>query len=239
MRPADASRVLAERLMGRTDWPQQIVLPPDRWDQGWLSYLAVRHFLAPHGKALPEPWRQEFDGAGGTVWRNPEALPLFLFPARLRRLPGHAAALAATVTNQRLATDAVVGDGPASDAAASGAAASGAAASGAAADTALPRGEVRAIRPRPNGFDLDVSSPTGGVVASSVSFARGWRGTAGGRQARVVEVNSAFLGVQVPAGTHRVELRYRPLGWTAGWLLCGLAAAAWGAHGGWKTLRRR
>jgi Bacterial membrane protein YfhO len=244
MRPADASRVLAERLMGRTDWPQQIVLPPDRWDQGWLSYLAVRHFLAPHGKALPEPWRQEFDGAGGTVWRNPEALPLFLFPARLRRLSGHAAALAATLTNQRLATDAVVGDGPAngataSDAAASGVEASGAATSGAAADTVLQRGEVRAIRPRPDGFDLDVSSPTGGVVASSVSFATGWRGTAAGRQARVVEVNSAFLGVQVPAGTHRVELRYRPLGWTVGWLLCGLAAAAWGVQGGWKALRRR
>ncbi len=223
MRPADASRVLAERLMGRTDWPQQIILAPDRWDQSWLSYLAVRHFLAPHGKALPEPWHKEFDGIGGAVWRNPEALPLFFFPARLHRLPGHAAALAATLTNHRLGTDAVM---------------SGAVVGDAAADTALQPGEVRGIRPRPDGFDLDVSSPTGGVVASSISFATGWRATAGGRQARVVEVNSGFLGVQVPAGTHRVELRFRPLGWTVGWVLCGLAAAAWGVHGGWRTFRR-
>jgi hypothetical protein len=214
MRPADVTRVLAERLMGKSGWPQQLTLAPGRFDQRFLNYLGVRHFLAPHGEALPEPWQKEFEGVGGVVWRNPQALPLFTFPRRLRRLPDRDAALAAALTSQHLRAVAILCD--------------------AAADTAEQQGEVRGIHALANGFDLEVSSPTGGVVASSVSFATGWRGTASGKQARVVEVNAAFLGVQVPAGTHRVELRYRPLGWTLGWVLCGLAAAAWGAHGAWR-----
>jgi hypothetical protein len=216
MRPADVSRVLAARLMGRADWPQQLILPPGRWDQGLFDYLGVRHFLAPHGAALPAPWHKEFEGIGGVVWGNPDALPLFFFPAQLHRFADHAAAFEATRTNHRLGTDADLSDAGAD---------------------ARQQGEVRSIRERSNGFDLEVSSQTGGVVASSVSFSSGWRGTADGRQARVVEVNSGFLGVEVPAGAPRIELRFRPLGWTVGWLLCGLAAVAWGARGTWEILR--
>jgi hypothetical protein len=217
MRPADVTRLFAGRLMGLRGWPpQQLTLAPGRLDQRFLNYLGVRHFLAPHDEAMPEPWQKEFEGIGGVVWGNPQALPLFTFPRRLRRLPDRDAALEAALTSERLRTVAILCD--------------------AAADTADQQGEVRGIHALANGFDLEVSSPTGGVVASSVSFATGWRGTANGKRASVVEVNAGFLGVQVPAGTHRVELRYRPLGWTLGWVLCGLAAAAWGAHAGWRRV---
>ncbi|MBV8199151.1 MAG: YfhO family protein [Acidobacteria bacterium] len=215
MHPADVTRMLAARLMGKSGWPpQQLTLAPGRWDQTFLNYLGVRHFLAPHGEALPAPWQKVFEGVGGAVWRNPHALPPFIFPKRLRRLPDRGAALAAAMTSERLRTVAVTCD--------------------AAVDTAEQQGEVSGIQALANGFDLAVSSPTGGVVASSVSFATGWRATAGGKPARVVEVNAGFLGIQLPAGTQRVELRYRPFGWTLGWALCGLAAAAWAVYGGWR-----
>src|SRR6185503_2113770 len=40
---------------------------------------------------------------------------------------------------------------------------------------ATQRGEVSVHRIETNGFVLDVTTPTGGIVVSSVTFVRGWR----------------------------------------------------------------
>jgi uncharacterized membrane protein YfhO len=87
------------------------------------------------------------------------------------------------------------------------------------------QGEVSAIRARSNGFDLQVRSPAGGTVASSVSYLPGWRSEIDGRESPAFEVNSGFLGFAVPPGTHRVRLDYRPAGWRLGLLLAALAAS--------------
>ena len=102
-------------------------------------------------------------------------------------------------------------------------------------------GRVRDIRVRSNGFDLAVDSAAGGIVASSVSYAPGWRATVGGREEPAVEIDGGFLGFQVPPGSHAVRLRYRPHGWTLGLALfaAGLAlslAAWWGRRRGWRAL---
>jgi Bacterial membrane protein YfhO len=54
----------------------------------------------------------------------------------------------------------------------------------------------------------------------------GWSATVDGRPAEVHKVDGAFRGVVVPAGTHRVVLRYRPPGMTTALWLAGLGLAA-------------
>ena len=78
---------------------------------------------------------------------------------------------------------------------------------------------------RPNGFDLLVDSPTGGVVASSVSYARGWKLWRGGAPQPVARVNYGFVGFAVPAGRHRLRLEYLPDSWIWGLRLFALGLA--------------
>jgi uncharacterized membrane protein YfhO len=53
-------------------------------------------------------------------------------------------------------------------------------------------------------------------------------------------VDYLLRGVMVPAGTHRVEFRYEPASWRAGWIISvlGLLAVA-GALGAGLRARRR
>jgi uncharacterized membrane protein YfhO len=87
------------------------------------------------------------------------------------------------------------------------------------------QGKVRLARVLPNGFDLEVATPTGGLVVSSVSHARGWRLEVGGREAGVRRVNGGFLGFEVPPGAHRARLDYRPKSWIWGLRLFALGIA--------------
>jgi uncharacterized membrane protein YfhO len=68
-----------------------------------------------------------------------------------------------------------------------------------------------------NGFELEVETPTGGLVTSTVSWSSGWqlRRDEGGEE-RVERADGAFVGFEVPPGRHRVTLRYRPDGWIWG-----------------------
>lgn len=47
------------------------------------------------------------------------------------------------------------------------------------------------------------------LVVSRLDFP-GWRATVDGKGATIARVNGAMMGVVVPRGTHRVELKYRP-----------------------------
>jgi hypothetical protein len=75
-------------------------------------------------------------------------------------------------------------------------------------------------------FDVEASADGHLVVAESVQD--GWRATLDGSPARVGSANVIFRAVAVPAGRHRVEMRYRPapVAWGAGLTAAGLAAAA-------------
>lgn len=172
---------------------------------GAESYLAVRYRLANRGRSLPPPWRPVFRGVGGRVWENPEALPLFFMPRRFLRVSDPAEVLARTQSWRALQDFSDLG-----------------VAEGGRGGTVPQKGTVRRIRPGSNRFDLEIESPTGGVVVSSVSYAPGWRLEIGERKGEVFEVNSGFLGFEVPPGRHAVRLLYRPLGWTVGLGLFGL-----------------
>jgi hypothetical protein len=161
-----------------------------------FDYFGVRYLLARHRRRLPKPWQAVFNGVGGRVWKNPAPLPLFFMPARIDRAPDPVRALETMLANADFAGSSVV-EAPAGP-------------------SAFQEGRVTIAKVRANGFDLDVESPAGGVVVSSVSHAAGWRLRRDGEEGSVLRVNAGFVGFEVPPGRHRVSLDYRPAGWTWG-----------------------
>ncbi len=76
-----------------------------------------------------------------------------------------------------------------------------------------------------------------GTVVFGESYFPGWRATVDGKPTPIREMYGCLRGVNIPAGSHRIEMRYRPasviLGAAMtglGWLLCGLLALAARAH---------
>jgi uncharacterized membrane protein YfhO len=107
-------------------------------------------------------------------------------------------------------------------------------------DAAAPRGAVQSL---PSGYDrmtFDVESSASALLVVSSSYHPGWSATVDGRPVRVNRANWVEMGIPVPAGRSRVELRYHTPGLVSGALLtlaCGLVAAFW--IGGWKLGRSR
>jgi hypothetical protein len=247
MEPAAAALVVGRSFHGRYQVGRQIFLAEYRYPQPMLDYLGVRYVLVRHRRKLFPPWEPVWDGQGGRIARNGSALPLFQMPARVQSAASPAAALAATLENGDFAASAVVEGKGGAGAPGSGAATAqrlGSAAgplSGGAGDPAPSRaageqrGRVEISRVRPNGFDLLVDSPTGGVVASSVSYARGWKLWRAGAPQPVARVNYGFVGFAVPAGRHRLRLEYLPDSWIWGLRLfaLGLAAILFAAAAAW------
>jgi hypothetical protein len=214
MHPARAAMLVSHGVQPRHWAAREPPGAPPRYPIEFLSYLAVRYLFTPPGERLPPPWEESWSGASGTLYRNPGALPLFFVPAQCRRAGNPDEAMQATVENADFAAHAVFEDmdSPASfEAAATG--------------HDRQSGTVHLDRAGANGFDLTASTPAGGLVASSVTFDRGWRVTVDGRSAAPVRVNAAFLGFPLPPGSHRVRLDYRPAGWVWGLRLCALGLA--------------
>jgi hypothetical protein len=64
-----------------------------------------------------------------------------------------------------------------------------------------------------------------GILVVSESWAPGWHARIGDDDLEVERVDYLFRGVKVPAGTHIVELTYRPLSWRIGWIVSLVAFA--------------
>jgi hypothetical protein len=73
-----------------------------------------------------------------------------------------------------------------------------------------PRGEVRAGARTAQGMEYSVTTPAPALLVMNEGYWPGWRARVDGREAEVLRVNGGMRGVVVPAGEHRVELRYRP-----------------------------
>lgn len=70
---------------------------------------------------------------------------------------------------------------------------------------------------------LEVRAEGPGVLVIAESWDPGWSAELDDAPARVLRVNQASLGLVLSAGVHRVRLRHRPLGFTAGLGLAGVA----------------
>lgn len=224
-RPAAPARFAGLRLGGRYVPGQHWIQPAGRYDLAAQDYLGLRYLLTRHRRRrLPGDWEQAYRHAGGRVFENPNVLPLFFLPDTVERLPvqqgrqeSARTALERALEIEDFARHAVVEVEETSTAPRS----------------PPQRGDAELTRLGANRFELEVSTATGGVVVSSVSWDPGWRVRLDGESAPLLRANSAFLAFEVPPGQHRVRLVYWPSGWRWGLVLCGgtlLGLVAWGVR---------
>lgn len=87
------------------------------------------------------------------------------------------------------------------------------------------QGAVRGLQLRPDRVRFETTATSDAYAVLVDAFDPGWRATVDGRPAPVLRANGAFRAVPVPAGTHGVELVYRPASVVAGLLVSAAAAA--------------
>jgi hypothetical protein len=101
-------------------------------------------------------------------------------------------------------------------------------------------GNATILVDRPGHIVIDVAAPRAARLALTERFHGGWKAEVDGRVVEAVAVEADFLGCPVPAGAHRVELRFMPrsfvygaIGSAAGVLLlvAGVLVIASGAPG--------
>lgn len=103
-------------------------------------------------------------------------------------------------------------------------------------------GSVHLRERLPDRIVAETESDGPGYVVVVEAFDRGWKATVDATPADVQRANVAFRAVAVPAGRHRVELRYRPpvVLWCASVsLLAWACVAAWIARRSFRALIRR
>ena len=75
-------------------------------------------------------------------------------------------------------------------------------------------------RRTPNLVEVEAKGP-GWLVLGEV-WAPGWQADVDGAPAKLFRTNVAFSGLALPAGSHKVTLRYAPTGWVWGrWISLG------------------
>jgi hypothetical protein len=176
--------------------------PVHNVDHPLLDFLGVRVVL---GSPAVPPSRtlERIDGdrfPPFTLYRNPDPLPRWFFPEAVDAIGrnGVAGWIAGLKNPRRVAVfqDEV---GTWRPAPASG-----------------PVPPPAVISSSPGRVLLEVPTGSPKVLASSVAWSRGWSAYSDGRALKTLVVNGAFLGVRVPGGVSRIELRFLPPGFTPG-----------------------
>ena len=190
-----------------------------------LALLCVGNLLQ-HPRDPPlAGQRPAYEGADARIYRNPAALPRAFLVDRQQVVDGAKAARntvtaagfparSVAVTEQRIAG---IPEGTATS-------------SPGAANIADYTAERVAVDTRSNRRSLLVLTD---------NWYPGWKAKVDGHDAPVERVDYLIRGVTVPAGAHRVEFRYDPASWRAGWIVSLLALVAVGAAAaiGWRRRR--
>lgn len=214
---------------------------PDR--NGWvrlldparpaLAFLGVR-YVFDHPSMTHRPGVEvAYLGRDAIVYENPRALPRLFVPAAIEVHGDPGEALAAARAIDDFAARAVAA-GPVLDLEVARGGAPVGRRNGRAEvlELEVDRGRVRAV--------VEAEEPA--LIASSQPAIPGWRLTVDGEPAEPVRVDGAFLGVEIPAGRHPVELLYAPASWRLGlWMAVAGALIAIGllAAPALQTRRRR
>jgi Bacterial membrane protein YfhO len=166
----------------------------------FLSFLAARWVLTETGFEPPAGWPKRAEGSGLRLLENPRALPIAFAPRYTRSEPDAARRLEVLAGVGDFAERGVVEDGPASD--------------------WRPNGPARVaiVEALAGRMEIEVRAEAPTLVATSIPAWPGWKAKIQGAAApvRIVPYNHAFLAVAVPAGTHRLTLRYLPDGFVYG-----------------------
>ncbi|HEX9161150.1 MAG TPA: YfhO family protein [Thermoanaerobaculia bacterium] len=75
----------------------------------------------------------------------------------------------------------------------------------------ITRARVDIVKARATRYELRVESAGPALIASSIPYWPGWVVTADGGRLEPLQLNSAFLGFLVPAGSKNVRVLYRPM----------------------------
>lgn len=171
-----------------------------------LAFLGAR-YLFDHPSMTHRPGVEvAYLGRDAIVYENPRALPRLFVPATLEVHGEPAAALAAARRIEDFAQRAVVAGSALDLAVEAGAAVRRDNGTAAVEELAVGRDRV----------DAEVVAETPVLVVSSQPAIPGWRLSVDGEAVSPALVNGAFLGIEVPAGRHRVELVYSPASWRFG-----------------------
>jgi len=92
-------------------------------------------------------------------------------------------------------------------------------------DPEAARSPARILQFRPHRTEAEVEARGRGLAVFSEMAFPGWRAEVDGRPAPLLTVHGLLRGVPVPAGRHRVELRYEPASYRAGTYCTVLASA--------------
>ncbi len=71
-------------------------------------------------------------------------------------------------------------------------------------------GSVEIVEYEPERVTLRTRGRSPAIVVLADAWFPGWEATGDGEPARVLRANVGFRGVAVPAGSHEIEMRYRP-----------------------------
>ncbi len=97
--------------------------------------------------------------------------------------------------------------------------------------------EVTITAYEPNRVAFDTKASTAAILVLSDNYHPGWRATVDGQPVPVVRANRVMRAVPVPAGEHRVEMRYLPTSFVVGAIVSLLALL--GLIGGYIVVRGR
>lgn len=175
-------------------------------DHPFLDFLNVRVVASsigsPPAATLERIDGDQFFGGLFRLYRNPDALPRYFLPKSAVAIEDSDAAVRAFVSTMEDPWRVAVFDPRATV-------------------WTGAEGVVAASSPHPGRLELEVPGTGERLLATSLRQPSGWHAAAG---METLVVNGGFLGVRVPPGAARVELRFRPPGLRAGFLLSGLAA---------------
>jgi len=176
-----------------------------RFDSPLVDLLNVRWVISDH---LPAPgWQERFrPRAGGatpaarhepswdrrlSVWENPHVLPRSFIVHRAQIVSGGAAELAA-LARLDPRKQVLLEHAP----------------SLALPEAELPLEPARVVEVVRDRMVIEAESAAPGILVVSEAHYPGWRATVDGEPAELLRADYALRGVALPAGRHRVELRY-------------------------------
>lgn len=179
----------------------------DDLSRPFLSFLNVRYALAHIDAPVPEGWVVRASDRQTKLLENTRVLPRAHVPPRVRYVRGNAA-------EEMKSSAADFGEVAWIEAEAYE-------------PHDAPNGPGRAVIRRDGlAYEIDATMERPGWIVVPETAWKGWRAYIDGNRAPLHFANHAFLGVHVPAGTHRVRLVYLPESFTRGRIISGIALLA-------------